>query len=203
MICEFIKGINLFTVKKYQYDIRYLIHWPGVSGLPSTHPDNKKYRQQAWRVLTKLRKEGKIRSAGVSNYLVRHIEELVNDPIFESPAVNQVEWHPRHHNSTLLEYCRKEGIFLQAYSSLGTSGSASLRQDFTVQEIALKLRKTPAQVLLRWSYQQNIGILPKASSRAHIEENIDLDFQIPDEDMQTLNNLKVKQKFSWDPAIVA
>lgn len=174
-----------------------------MSGLNSNHPDNKKYRQQAWKVLTKLRKEGKLRSAGVSNYLVRHIEELVNDPAFETPAVNQVEWHPRHHNQTLLDYCRKEGIFLQAYSSLGTSGSSSLRQDTTVRDIARKLGKSPSQVLLRWSFQQNIGILPKASSRAHIEENIDLNFVIPDEDMRTLNSLKVTEKFSWDPAVVA
>lgn len=180
-----------------------MIHWPGVSGIPSGHPDNKKYRQQAWRVLTKLRKEGKIRSAGVSNYLVRHLEELVNDPNFETPAVNQVEWHPRHHNSTLLDYCRKEGIFLQAYSSLGGSGKSSLRQDSTVRAIAEKLRKTPVQVLLRWSFQQNIGILPKASSRTHIEENIDLDFVIPEEDMRTLSDLKVKEQFAWDPSVVA
>jgi diketogulonate reductase-like aldo/keto reductase len=185
----------------HQY--RYLIHWPGVQGVPSSHPDNKKYRQQAWKVLTKLRKEGKLKSAGVSNFLVRHLEEFVENPTLETPAVNQVEWHPRNHNSTLLDYCRKENIFLQAYSSLGTSGTASLRQDETVGRIARKLKKSPAQVLLRWSFQQNIGILPKASSRAHIEENIDLDFVIPGEDMRTLSNLEVKEKFSWDPANVA
>lgn len=174
-----------------------------MSGLNSSHPDNKKYRQQAWKVLTKLRKEGKLRSIGVSNFLVRHLQEFVDDPNLEKPAVNQVEWHPRNHNSTLLDYCRKENIFLQAYSSLGTSGTASLRQDETVGKIARKLNKSPAQILLRWSFQQNIGILPKASSRAHIVENIDLDFVIPDEDMRTLSNLAVKEKFSWDPAVVA
>lgn len=187
----------------YSTPQRYLIHWPGVSGIPANHPDNKKYRQQAWKVLTRLRQEGKLRSAGVSNYLVRHLEELVNDPKFEKPAVNQVEWHPRNHNSSLLEYCRKEGIFLQAYSSLGTSGSTSLRTDATVREIAQKLGKSPAQVLLRWSFQQNIGILPKASSREHIVQNIDLDFVIPDEDMRTLSDLKVKEKFAWDPNTIA
>ena len=73
----------------------------------------------------------------------------------------------------------------------------------TVRQIAQKLGKSLTQVLLRWAYQQNIGILPKASSRAHIEENIDLDFVIPDEDMKTLSDLKVKQKFAWDPTVVA
>lgn len=181
----------------------YLIHWPGASGLQPGDPKNKKQRLLTWNILTKLKKEGLLRSTGVSNYLVKHLEELVDDPEYEAPAVNQVEWHPRNHNSTLLDYCREKGIFLQAYSSLGTSGSSSLREDPTVRQIAQKLGKSVSQVLLRWAYQQNIGILPKASSRAHIEENIDLDFVIPDEDMKTLSDLKVKQKFAWDPTVVA
>jgi diketogulonate reductase-like aldo/keto reductase len=154
-------------------------------------------------VLTDLKKQGILRSAGVSNFEVRHLQEFVDDSNFETPAVNQVEWHPRNHNSSLLDYCREKGIFLQAYSSLGTSGSSSLREDSTVREIAQKLGRTPVQVLLRWAYQQNIGVLPKASSKAHIDENIDLDFVIPDDDMNTLSGLKAKEKFAWNPQTVA
>ncbi|KAG5683351.1 hypothetical protein PVAND_012637 [Polypedilum vanderplanki] len=181
----------------------YLIHWPGASGLQPTDARNKIQRQLTWKVLTNLKKQGLLRSAGVSNFEVRHLQEFVDDPNFETPAVNQVEWHPRNHNSSLLDYCRQKGIFLQAYSSLGTSGSSSLREDPTVHKIAQKLGKTSVQVLLRWAYQQNIGILPKASSKAHIEENIDLDFVIPDEDMKILSELKTKEKFAWDPQTVA
>lgn len=180
-----------------------MIHWPGSSGIQPSDPRNKQQRLLTWKVLTQLKSQGLLRSAGVSNYLVRHLQELVDDPNYETPAVNQVEWHPRNHNQTLLDYCRKEGIFLQAYSSLGTSNTASLREDSIVREIAQKLGKTPVQVLLRWAYQQKIGILPKASSRAHIEENIDLDFEIPDDEMNTLSALKVTEKFAWDPSTVA
>lgn len=172
-----------------------------MSKLQANHKDNIKYRHLTWRALVKLYKEGLIRSIGVSNYLIRHLEDLksCSDVV---PAVNQVEFHPRHHDPELLKYCRERGIFLQAYSSLGSSNANSLRHDPTVIKIAEKLRKSPAQVLLRWSLQQNIGILPKGSSQAHIVENIDLDFALPEEDMGALGNLKVKEKFAWDPTVV-
>lgn len=181
--------------------IRYLIHWPGVSGLPSGHPDNKKQRHLTWSTLASLQKSGLIRSIGVSNFLVRHLEDLKSCGVV--PAVNQVEWHPHHHDTELLKYCRENGIFLQAYSSLGSSNAVSLRHDPKIIEIAEKLSKSPAQVLLRWAFQQNIGILPKGSSRAHIVENIDLDFVLPEEDVNLLASLKVKEKYAWDPAVVA
>jgi diketogulonate reductase-like aldo/keto reductase len=179
-----------------------LIHWPGASGLQSGHQDNVKYRHITWRSLVKLYKAGQLKSIGVSNYLIRHLEDL---KACESvvPAVNQVEWHPRHHDDELLKYCRENGIFLQAYSSLGSSNVETLRHDPTVIKIAESIGKSPAQVLLRWAFQQNIGVLPKGSSKAHIEENIDLDFALSDSDMSTLSNLKVKEKFAWDPTVVS
>jgi len=67
-----------------------LIHWPGASGLQPGDPKNKKQRLLTWKILTKLKKEGHLRSTGVSNFLVKHLEELVDDPEYESPAVNQV-----------------------------------------------------------------------------------------------------------------
>lgn len=198
MSLKFIDFDEMLTRQRF----RYLIHWPGVSGLQSGHKDNVNYRLLTWRALSKLQKEGYIKSIGVSNYLIRHLEDITAcDSVL--PAVNQVEWHPRHHDLELLNYCREKGIFLQAYSSLGTSNAASLRHDPTVIKIGEKLGKSPSQVLLRWAFQQNIGILPKGSSRAHIVENIDLDFVLPDDDMNTLSNLKVKEKFAWDPTVVS
>ena len=178
-----------------------MIHWPGVSKLQANHKDNVKYRHTTWSSLVKLHKSGLIRSIGVSNYLIRHLEDL-KDCSEVVPAVNQVEFHPHHHDPELLKYCREKGIFLQAYSSLGSSNADSLRHDETVIKIAEKLRKSPAQVLLRWSLQQNIGILPKGSSKAHIVENIDLNFVLSEEDMNMLSSLKVKEKFAWDPTVV-
>lgn len=72
-----------------------------------------------------------------------------------------------------------------------------------VLEIARKLNKTPAQILLRWALQQNIAIIPKARTKQHIEDNIDLNFTIPDVDMNVLYNLKTREKYAWDPVVIA
>uniref|UniRef100_A0A1Y9G9P0 NADP-dependent oxidoreductase domain-containing protein n=1 Tax=Anopheles albimanus TaxID=7167 RepID=A0A1Y9G9P0_ANOAL len=162
----------------------YLIHWPGVSGLQVTDKENEKYRKAGWNALCQLKSDGLLRSIGVSNYMV--------------------EWHPYYYQPELLEFCREKSIFLQAYSSLGSSNTSELRSDETVVALAKRLNKSSAQVLLRWAVQQNIGILPKARSRAHVEENAALDFEIPEKDMLLLNNLRetVGHKFAWDPARV-
>lgn len=62
--------------------------------------------------------------------------------------------------------------------------------------------KFRTQILLRWAYQQNVGILPKASSRSHIEENFNLNFEMSDNDIELLNNLNVSEKYAWDPTVV-
>lgn len=180
----------------------YLIHWPGVSGIDVSSSENKTYRKLTWRALVNLQKAGKCRSIGVSNYTIPHLKELLADCGEVPPSVNQVEWHPRYNQPDLAKFCQENNIFLQAYSSLGTTDNSRLRNDPVVVNVAKKLDRTPAQVLLRWAYQQNVGILPKASSRQHIQENFDLDFNIPNEDIHVLNNLNVLEKYAWDPTSV-
>lgn len=177
----------------------YLIHWPGVSGLPVTHPDNLKYRKSTWNTFMKLQKEGLIRSIGVSNYTIKHLNELIDDGNLSIPSVNQVEWHPHYHIPELLNFCKEKNIFLQAYSSLGSSNYTTLRDDPNILTIARELNKSPAQILLRWALQQEIGIIPKGSSKSHIYENIDLNFEIPKKSMDLLSNMKVKEKYAWNP----
>lgn len=129
----------------------YLIHWPGVSGIDVRSAENKSYRKMTWSALAKLHKTGLCRSIGVSNYTVSHLQELLADCDGVPPSVNQCEWHPRYNQSDLAEYCRKNEIFLQAYSSLGTSDNSRLLSDSTVAEIAQKVERTPAQVIIRIS----------------------------------------------------
>jgi len=193
---ELVRG-SLRNLKTDYIDL-YLIHWPGVLGLPNNSTEILKYRHVAWKALTKCHKSGLIRSIGVSNFLVKHLENLktVSDVI---PAVNQVQWHPKSYSNELLEYCKSNNIVLQAYSSLGSSRDSALRDDPTVVTIASKLGKSPSQVLLRWATQNNIPVIPKASSKKHIEENFDLDFTIPDEDMQTLNSMQQEERKIWNP----
>ncbi|XP_012264456.2 aldose reductase A-like [Athalia rosae] len=176
----------------------YLIHWPGASSVPESSEENIKLRNQTWKVLADFQKRGLIRSIGVSNYLIRHLEELLQNDYGVRPAVNQVECHPRYRQEELKKFCDKENIHLQAYSSLGTSKTAELLQDPTVTSIAKEYNVSPARLLLRWALQQDIGIIPKASKKEHIRDNINLDFDISEDHMQQLSKLPEK-KYTWDP----
>lgn len=197
------------TVKQSLSDLKtnyidlYLIHWPGVIGIPVESSENPKYRRSTFEALVSCQKEGFCRSIGVSNYTIKHLKELLEQCTDDKrPTVNQVEWHPHYHQPELLDFCLRENIFLQAYSSLGSSNTTELRDDPVVQAIANKLHKTPSQILLQWAIQQNIGILPKARSKSHIEENFCLNFVIPKNDMNQLSSLRVTYKYAWNPETV-
>lgn len=161
-------------------------------------PDVIKYRHKAWNALIKSKNDGLIRSIGVSNFLVKHLNDLKKESNVV-PAVNQVEWHPQLHDDALLNYCRENNILLQAYSSLGTSRQNSLRENPIVVSIANKLVKSPSQILLRWANQNGVAVIPKASSQKHLLENISLDFTIPAEDMKLLDNFEESKRFLSDP----
>ncbi|GAB6030466.1 hypothetical protein CHUAL_007332 [Chamberlinius hualienensis] len=182
----------------------YLIHWPGAAGINTTQSELvSSLRRESWLKMEQLYKEGAVRAIGVSNYTIKHLEELFSYCTVK-PAVNQVECHPHLTQKELLDYCKLHGIHLQAYSSLGTSTTTELLDDKVVNEVAKKLNKTPAQVLLRWAIQQGIGVIPKASNLDHVKANHQVwDFSLSDEDVKLLNNLKASQRYCWDPNTVS
>lgn len=180
----------------------YLIHWPGQQRVHVNHSSNADVRSVTWKHFVDAKNKGLVNDIGVSNYTVKHLQELLANCHGVKPAVNQVEWHPYYHQSDLKKLCKNEGILLQAYSSLGGSNNQELVSDLSVCTIAKSLNKEPAQVLLRWAIQQNIGIIPKARSAQHIQANIDLNFVISDTDLNILNNLTKRRKFAWDPSVV-
>lgn len=139
-----------------------------------------------------------------------------------------MEHHPHYNQTELLNYCKQNEIHFQAYSSLGTTVEEKYNQllnDPDIKLIAESCGVSPARLLLRWSTQQQIGtvpiqnsfcwyrssnsgwgysgVLPKSTNPLHIAENIQLDFQIKDEDMERLNRLEIKHKYAWDPSVVA
>ncbi|XP_076765727.1 uncharacterized protein LOC143432745 [Xylocopa sonorina] len=179
----------------------YLIHWPGTTRIPETSTDNPSLRAKTWDKLVDLKEQGLLRSIGVSNYTIGHLEELLKNCKGVPPAVNQVELHPHYRQEELIKYCNEKGIHVQAYSSLGTSSSTSLLRDPTVVKIASQLNVSPARLLLRWALQQGIGIIPKAVKKEHIRDNIRLDFSIDEENMNILSSLP-QQKYAWDPSNV-
>ncbi|XP_033224467.1 uncharacterized oxidoreductase YtbE-like [Belonocnema kinseyi] len=179
----------------------YLIHWPGASKIPENSSDNSELRSVTWKTLVDLHKQGLLKSIGVSNYNIIHLQQLVANCDDVKPSVNQVECHPHYRQDDLLKYCTQEGIHLQAYSSLGSSDNDALLNDPVVRQVSSTLNVSPARLLLKWALQRGIGIIPKATKTAHIRDNIKLGFTIDKDSMDLLLNLP-QQKYAWDPSNV-
>ncbi|XP_068202183.1 glyoxal reductase-like isoform X2 [Palaemon carinicauda] len=198
-----IEAFNM-SLKRLQLEYldMYLIHWPGVQKLKPTDPENQKRRNESWSALESLYKSGKVRAIGVSNYNIRHLEDLLKHCTV-IPHINQVEYHPHFQQKDLKEFCEEHEIKIQAYSSLGTTVCNSpLLENTQVTEVAKRLGRTPAQVLLRWATQQGVGVLPKSTNLEHIYENYELNFDLSEEDYMLINSAHITKKYAWDSSIV-
>ncbi|EER27208.1 hypothetical protein D8B26_005755 [Coccidioides posadasii str. Silveira] len=144
-------------------------------------------RKEMWLALERLLEEGKTRSVGVSNYGVKHIEEMKAYAKTWPPHVNQIELHPWCQQKTIDAYCKQHGIVVQAYSPLVRNYKAN---EPTLVALAQKYGKTTAQILLRYALQKGWVPLPKSDNPENIKSNADLyDFALAEEDMATLNGL--------------
>jgi diketogulonate reductase-like aldo/keto reductase len=166
----------------------YLIHFP----VPAL-------RNESWRALETIFESGRARAVGVSNYLQRHLKELL-DLSGIVPAVNQVEFSPFLYQRDLLEFCRKRRIQLEAYAPL----TAGLRlNDPRITGIARKHHRTNAQILLRWAIQHDVVVIPKSSHPDRITENAQIfDFELAGEEISSLDSLHDGFRSSWDPTEV-
>jgi len=166
----------------------YLIHWP-TEGFCN-----------AWLVLEKLYKEGKIKSIGVSNFHKHHLDELYKVATIK-PMVNQIESHPNLTNKELIDYCQKEGIQVEAWSPLGgTEKGAGLLESTVIENIGKRHKKSNAQIIIRWNVQRSVIVLPKSKTKSRITDNINVfDFTLTDEEMNTINGLNKDVRFGPDP----
>ncbi|KAI5641335.1 aldo/keto reductase family domain-containing protein [Phthorimaea operculella] len=183
----------------------YLVHFPGTSKLRAEDPRNKEIRAETWASMEEVYDQGLANAIGVSNFNVRHLQELLTNHCVV-PAVNQVEWHPQYHQKELLQFCKEKDIVLQAYCSLGGTSisNLSLLENAVVQKIAQKHNKTSAQVLLMWALQHDVAVIPKSTDPQRIRENFLLDFRLSPEDLKALNDIGEKNpvKYAWDPNAV-
>lgn len=138
----------------------YLIHWPV--------PHRNLYLD-SWKALIRLRDEGRVRSIGVSNFMVEHLDHIVAETGV-APAVNQIEYHPAWQQREAAERGRAHATVTQAWSPLGRGPILS---DSRVVEAAARIGCTPAQLVLRWLTQSGIAAIPKASGDAHMRENLE------------------------------
>lgn len=175
---------------KLSYIDLYLIHWPRAP--------TPELRLASWRGLEKLQKDGVCRAIGVSNYTVRHLEELAthSDVV---PAVDQVEFHPFVYDPELLSYCDRHAIRLEAWAPL-TRGRRF--EEPVLRAIAAEHRKTPAQVLIRWGLEHGIVEIPKSIHRERIVENANVfDFHLSRAELARLDALRDGRRVGlWNPA---
>lgn len=154
-------------------------------------------RKKAWKALEELKAADKAKSIGVSNYTIKHLEEM-KEYATEMPAVNQVELHVFLQQPELVEYCRQHNIVVEAYSPLAHARAGA--EDPVLQEIGNKHGKSFAQIMLRWCIQQGFVVLPKSVTPSRIKENAEIfDFELDDEDMQKLTSLDRDLRTCWDP----
>jgi diketogulonate reductase-like aldo/keto reductase len=165
----------------------YLIHWP----VPVLRLDT-------WRALEWLTLDGRVRDIGVSNFMVRHLGEILEHTTVV-PAVNQIELSPYNYRSRLdtVDLCREQGIVLEAYSPL-TKGRKL--DDPVLGEVGARYGKTPAQVLIRWGLDKGFVVTPKSVHTERIAENFDVfDFRLEESDIERLDDLDEGLATGWDP----
>lgn len=156
-------------------------------------------RKGSWKALEKIRAAGRARSIGVSNYTIRHLEEL-KGYADTMPAVNQVELHIFLQQPELIDYCRENGIMVEAYSPLA---HGTPMDDEAVISIAKKHHKTYAQIMLRWCVQRGFAVIPKSAAPTRIRENLDIfDFELDEEDMEALASQDRDMRTCWNPTHV-
>ena len=167
-----------------------LIHWP--------NPSVDKY-VEAWRALVDVQREGLVRSIGVSNFTEAHLARIIDDSGV-TPAVNQVELHPRFPQAEMRAVHERLGIRTEAWSPMGKR-SAPLEEP-AVTDPALRLGVTPGQVILRWHVQLGSLPIPKSANPERQRQNLDLfGFELTDDDMAAISRLAESdgRLFGGDP----
>ncbi|OHX64421.1 aldo/keto reductase [Flammeovirga pacifica] len=173
------------SLKKLQLDYidLYLIHWPAKGYV------------NAWNQMIDLQKQGLIKSIGVSNFNIHHLEDL--EPSGVVPVVNQIECHPKLQQNELLAYCSEREIVIQAWGPLM---QAKLFEDETLKDIGEQYGKSTAQVMLRWHFQRGVNALPKSVTPSRIKANFEIfDFELSAEDMKKITAMNEDQRVGPDP----
>ena len=163
-----------------------LLHWPGTDEV---------LRYRAWDTILGLREKGLIHATGVSNFIADQLADMKKQT-GEFPANDQVELHPWFQQRELRSFCKKNGISVTAW---GPIFHGHLSEEPLMEEIGGHYGKTAAQATLRWHIQNEIVVIPKSVHQERIISNADVfNFELSAEDMERIDALDGKQRFSWD-----
>lgn len=168
---------SLYRAGLDYYDF-YLIHWP--------NPKVDLY-VEAWQAMIEARKQGLIRSIGVSNFLPEHIQRLIQETGV-APSLNQIELHPHFDNDALRTWNREQGIVTESWSPLGRG--SSILENEQIAQIGKAYNKSISQVILRWHVQLGSVPIPKAASAEHQRDNLNIfDFELTEDEMAVISGL--------------
>ncbi len=197
---------------KLDYIDLYLVHWPvalqpGVA-FPKSKDDFRSLEQipllETWGGMEELHKKGLARHIGVSNFSIRKLNHLL-ERAEHAPEMNQVELHPYLQQKDLLQFAKNKGVFLTAYSPLGSrdrperlkkEGDPDLLDVPVVVEIAEDMDCTPAQVLIAWAVQRGTAVIPKSTHPKRLRENLAAgEIELPSRHMDRLAGLDKHFRF--------
>ena len=165
-----------------------LIHQPGYND------------EESYRALERAVRAGKVRSIGISNYYTPKDFDRMRNAASIVPAVVQNENHPYYQNAALKDYVAKFGTVIESWYPLGGRGNTQkIFADETIQQLAKKYSKSPAQIILRWQFQDGYIAIPGSSNKNHIAENFSIfDFRLTAEEMNQMRNLNRNRRFeNW------
>ena len=167
----------------------YLIHWPAPA---------RGMFVETWETLVELCEQGRVRSIGVSNFRAEDLDAII-EATGVVPVLNQIELHPRLQQAELRRFHAERGIATEAWSPLA---KGDLLGDPVIVELAERLERTPAQVILRWHVQLGSIVIPRSVRRERIEENFRIfDFELDSQTMAAIGALDADQRTGPDPAV--
>lgn len=157
-----------------------LIHWP-------RNPRDRNWKatlKKAWATFEQVKKEGLVKSIGVSNFLPHHLEELKGMTV---PCVDQLEFHPGYIQQEAVDYCQSHHIVVEAWSPLG---QRRLRDNEMLQSMAARYHRSLAQICLRFALQKGIVAIPKSANPERMRQNLEIfDFELDVEDMAAIEGM--------------
>lgn len=181
------------SLKKLQLDYvdLYLIHWPD--------PTQDRY-VSAWRELIALKEQGLIRSIGVCNFNIPHLQRLI-DETGVAPAVNQIELHPLLQQRQIHAWNATHHIATESWSPLAQGGDGVFDQT-VIRQLAQKYSKTPAQIVIRWHLDSGLIVIPKSVTPARIRENFEVfDFKLHKDELTAISKLDSGKRLAPDPDV--
>jgi len=179
----------LQSLKKLNIDYidLFMFHWPVTDHFVNTYKE-----------MEKLYKEGYIRALGVCNCHQHHLEKILNECEIV-PALNQIEVHPLFTQKPLIEFCKKNGIQVEAYTPLARNDDR-LQKNPILKGLCKKYNKDIAQIILRWDFQNGVIPIPRSANPRRQASNIDIfDFELTDEELSAIDSININSRLRFDP----